>query len=109
MIIYKSKLPELVFRYVPTDYQKSKITCSDDAYKVFKQIWNKDTKAIIASERKYDNEAYSMIDSMNRQSNRFESFIGGAFVWAETSEGQNFWNKYYELARKENNEDMQSR
>lgn len=43
MTIYKSKLPELVFRYVPTDYHKVKIRISDDAYKVFKQIWNNDT------------------------------------------------------------------
>lgn len=44
MTIYKSKLPELVFRYVPTDYHKVKIRISDDAYKVFKQIWDNDTK-----------------------------------------------------------------
>lgn len=44
MTIYKSKLPELVFRYVPTDYHKVKIKISDDAYKVFKQIWDNDTK-----------------------------------------------------------------
>ena len=63
-------------------------------------------KAIKADQRKYNNEAYTTIDSINRYSNRLEAFIGGAFSWIETPDGQIFWYKYYELAKKENNEDM---
>ncbi len=60
-------------------------------------------KAIKADQRKYNNKT---IDSINRSSNRFESFIGGGFSWTETPDGHNFWYKYYQLAKKENNEDM---
>ena len=63
-------------------------------------------KAIKAYQHKYNKKAYTRIESMNSYSNRLEAFIGGAFLWIETPDGHNFWNKYYQLAKKENNEDM---
>lgn len=70
------------------------------------RIFIKYIKAIKAYQRKCNNKAYTTIDSINSHSNRLEEFIGGAFSWIETPDGQNFWYKYYELAKKENNEDM---
>lgn len=43
MKTYKSMLPELTIKYKNSDINKVKITCSGDAYEVFKKVFDGDT------------------------------------------------------------------
>jgi DNA repair protein RadC len=43
MIRFKSKLPKLELRYIPTDIDKVKITSSENASKFFRPLFNADT------------------------------------------------------------------
>ena len=40
---YKTTLPELTLNYKSGDVKRSKISCSEDAYEVFKELFNQGT------------------------------------------------------------------